>query len=40
VANGRGDVPLRNLRFRCSNCGSSEFTDFGVTAKEEFSHPP
>lgn len=30
---GRGDVPLRDLRFRCTGCGSSEFTDSVVSAK-------
>jgi len=30
---GRGDVPLKGLRFRCSRCRSSDFTDYAVTAK-------
>jgi hypothetical protein len=30
VDEGRGDVPLRGLRFRCSNC-ASRLTDFVVT---------
>ena len=30
---GRGDVPLVDLRFGCSNCGS-RLTDFVVTATE------
>jgi hypothetical protein len=30
----KGDVPLCDLRWRCSNCGSSEFTDFVATAKD------
>ena len=25
VAEGRGDVPLRNLRFHCSNCRSGRY---------------
>jgi hypothetical protein len=29
---GHGDVPLKDLRFRCSNCGS-RLTDWVVTAK-------
>jgi hypothetical protein len=29
---GKGDVPLINLKFRCSNCGS-RLTDFGCTSK-------
>ena len=29
---GRGDVPLIQLRFRCSNCGS-QLTDFVVTSR-------
>jgi Zn finger protein HypA/HybF involved in hydrogenase expression len=29
---GRGDVPLHDLRFRCTNCGSHQ-TDWIVTAK-------
>ena len=31
-------VPLVNLRFRCSNCGSG-LTDFVVTATEETGRP-
>jgi hypothetical protein len=30
VASGRGDVPLRSLRWRCTNC-RSQLTDFVVT---------
>ena len=30
---GRGDVPLTQLRFRCSNCGSDR-TDFVVTSRD------
>jgi hypothetical protein len=30
---GRGDVPLVNLRFRCSNCGG-RLTDFVCTSKD------
>jgi hypothetical protein len=33
VASARGDVRLRRLRFRCSNCRSG-LTDFVVTGKE------
>ena len=33
VEAGRGDVPLKELRFRCSRCGS-DLTDFVVTAKD------
>jgi hypothetical protein len=29
---GHGDVPLTQLRFRCSNCGSRR-TDWVVTAR-------
>jgi len=35
---GKGDVPLLDLRFRCSNCGSG-LTDFVVTAREETGLP-
>jgi Zn finger protein HypA/HybF involved in hydrogenase expression len=35
---GKGDVPLMELRFRCSNCGS-QLTDFVVTATEETGQP-
>jgi hypothetical protein len=31
VDSGRGDVPLIELHFRCSNCGS-RLTDFVVTS--------
>jgi len=31
---GRGDVPLKDLRWKCSKCGSSDFTEFVVTAKD------
>jgi hypothetical protein len=30
---GKGDVPLINLKFRCSNCGS-RLTDFVCTSKD------
>jgi len=33
VDTGRGDVPLKDLRFRCANCGS-RLTDWVVTAKK------
>jgi hypothetical protein len=33
VEAGRGDVPLTQLRFRCSNCGSDR-TDFVVTSRD------
>jgi hypothetical protein len=29
----RGDVPLRELRSRCTSCGSSRFTDNVVVAR-------
>jgi hypothetical protein len=32
IDQGRGDVPLTRLRFRCSNCGSDR-TDWVVTSK-------
>ena len=35
---GKGDVPLVDLRFRCSNCGSS-LTDFVVTSTEATGRP-
>ena len=35
---GRGDVPLVELRFRCSNCAST-LTDFVVTSTEETGRP-
>ena len=35
---GRGDVPLVELRFRCSNCGSG-LTDFVVTSAEATGRP-
>jgi hypothetical protein len=31
---GKGDVPLKDLRFRCTRCGSSRFTDSVVMAKD------
>jgi hypothetical protein len=31
---GRGDTPLRSLRFRCSAC-RSRLTDFVVTGRDE-----
>jgi hypothetical protein len=32
IDSGRGDVPLIQLRYRCSNCsGGSQFTDWVVT---------
>jgi hypothetical protein len=33
IAAGRGDVPLRSLRFRCSAC-RSRLTDFVVTGRD------
>jgi hypothetical protein len=30
---GKGDVPLINLKFRCSNCGS-RLSDFVCTSKD------
>jgi hypothetical protein len=30
---GRGDVPLTELRFRCSNCGTAR-TDFVMTSRD------
>ena len=36
---GRGDVPLTELRFRCSNCGSRR-TDWVVTAGSALSVQP
>jgi hypothetical protein len=33
VLTGRGDVPLTELRFRCSNCGTDR-TDFVVTSRD------
>jgi hypothetical protein len=33
IAAGRGDVPLRALRFRCSGC-RSRLTEFVVTGKD------
>jgi hypothetical protein len=33
IAAGRGDTPLRALRFRCSDC-RSRLTDFVVTGKD------
>jgi hypothetical protein len=33
VESGRGDVPLTELRFRCSNCGTYR-TDFVVTSQD------
>lgn len=33
VSEGRGDTPLRELRFRCSNCRGS-LTDFVVMSKD------
>jgi hypothetical protein len=32
VLAGRGDVPLNELRFRCSQCGTDR-TDFVVTSR-------
>jgi hypothetical protein len=34
VAAGRGDVPLRDLRFGCTRCGSSRRTDRVITARD------
>ena len=33
VLRGQGDVPLTELRFRCSQCGSDR-TDFVVTSRD------
>jgi transposase-like protein len=33
VAAGRGDMPLSELRFRCSQCGTDR-TDFVVTSRD------
>jgi len=33
VAAGRGDVPLKDLQFRCANCGS-RLTDWVVMANK------
>jgi hypothetical protein len=33
VEAGRGDVPLTELRFRCSRCGTDR-TDFVVTSRD------
>ena len=33
VNSGRGDVPLTELRFRCSQCGTDR-TDFVVTSRD------
>jgi hypothetical protein len=33
VESGRGDVPLIELRFRCSRCGTDR-TDFVVTSRD------
>jgi hypothetical protein len=33
VETGRGDVPLTELRFRCSQCGTDN-TDFVVTSRD------
>jgi hypothetical protein len=35
VVDGRGDVPLKDLRLRCSNCRGS-MTEFVVTAREDY----
>ena len=37
VESGRGDVPLTELPFRCSQCGSDR-TDFVVTSLDRFCH--
>jgi hypothetical protein len=34
VSAGRGDIPLRSLRFRCTGCGS-RLADFVVTGRDE-----
>jgi hypothetical protein len=36
---GRGDVPLVNLRFRCSNCGG-RLTDFVCTSADTIAVQP
>jgi hypothetical protein len=33
VLRGQGDVPLTELRFRCSQCGTAR-TDFVVTSRD------
>jgi hypothetical protein len=40
VVAGRGDVPLRSLRFRCTRCGSSRHTDHVVMAKDALGVQP
>jgi hypothetical protein len=40
VEAGRGDVPLKDLRFRCSKCSSSRFTDHVVMAKDALNVQP
>jgi hypothetical protein len=39
IDGGRGDVPLKDLRFRCTNCGS-RLTDSLVTAKDALGVQP
>jgi hypothetical protein len=34
VESGRGDEPLTELRFRCSQCGTDR-TDFVVTSRDD-----
>ena len=31
---GCGDVPVKDLRFRCTKCGSSRLTDWVVMARD------
>jgi hypothetical protein len=37
---GRGDVPVKDLRFRCTECGSSRFTDQVVMARDALRAQP
>jgi hypothetical protein len=39
IGEGRGDVPLVLLHYRCSNC-HGDMTDFVVMAKPDFLRPP
>jgi len=37
---GRGDVPLKDLQFRCTGCGSSEHTGHVTMAKDALNVQP
>jgi hypothetical protein len=39
IEEGRGDVPLVRLHYRCSNCRGA-MTDFVGKAKPDFLRPP